>query len=66
MINKMSKADLVQKNVAFHARALEVACSQHRISIEYGEDGTLHLVKYYYDEDGEFCKVSTQLNIVPF
>ena len=66
MIGEMSKADLAQKNVAFHARALEAACSQHCISIEYGEDGTLHLVKYYYDEDGEFCKVSTQLNIVPF
>jgi len=66
MIDKMSKADLAQKNVEFHARVLEVACSQHCISIEYGEDGTLHLVKYYYDEDGEFCKVSTQLNIVPF
>ena len=66
MIGEMSKADLAQKNVEFHARAWEVACSQHCISIEFGEDGTIHLVKYYNDEDGEFCKVSTQLNIVQF
>ena len=66
MIGEMSKADIAQKNVEFHARALEAACSHHCMLIEYGEDGTLQLVKYYNDESGEFCKVSTQLNIVPF
>ena len=66
MIGEMSKADIAQKNVVFLARTLEAACSQHCISIEFGEDGTIQLVKYYADELGEFRKVSTQLNIVPF
>ena len=66
MNSKIRRADITQKSAEFHARALEAACSQHCMSIEYGEDGTLQLVKYYNDESGEFCKVSTQLNIVPF
>ena len=45
---------------------IEQSCKDHNLSIEHGEDGTLQLVKYYNDESGEFCKVSTQLNIVPF
>ena len=65
MIGEMSKADLAQKNVEFHAARIENLCRYHKLSIEHGSDGTLQLVKYYNDEDGEFCKVSTQLNIVP-
>jgi len=66
MNTEMSYAKVEQENVEIHAGRIEKLCKDYNLSIEHGEDGTLQLVKYYNDEDGEFCRVSTQLNIVPF
>ena len=66
MNTEMSYTKVEQENVEILAGRIERLCSYNKLSIELGEDGTLQLVKYYNDESGEFCKVSTQLNIVPF
>ena len=66
MIDKMSYTKGQQESVEFLAGRIERLCGYNKLSIEHGENGTLQLVKYYNDESGEFCKVATQLNIVPF
>jgi len=66
MNTEMSYTKVEQENVEILAGRIERLCGYNKLSIEHGADGTLQLVKYYADELGEFCKVSTQLNIVPF